>query len=37
MGFKIASRVRGLSDGAFREVFGTGGAVSLGAGPAAVA
>ena len=37
MGFKVASRVRGLSDEAFREAFGHRGAVPLGAGPAALA
>ena len=37
MGFKVASRVRGLSDEAFGEAFGHGGAVPRGAGPAALA
>ena len=37
MGFKVASRVRGLSDEAFREAFGTEEQWPLGAGPAALA
>ena len=37
MGFKVASRVRGLSDEAFSGGLRYGGAVPLGAGPAALA
>ena len=37
MGFKVASRVRGLSDGAFREAFGTEEQCLRCAGPAALA
>ena len=37
MGFKVASRARGLSDVAFREAFGTKEHVPRGAGPAALA
>ena len=37
MGFKVASRMRGLSDEAFREAFGTEEQWPLGAGPAALA
>ena len=37
MGFKVASRVRGLSDEAFREAFGTEDQCRRGAGPAALA
>ena len=37
MGFKVASRVRGLSDEAFREAFGTEAVPRARAGPAAQA
>ena len=37
MGFKVASCVRGLSDVAFREAFGTEEQCRLGADPAALA